>query len=140
MVTRSNKINILTLSFGHGIVDLYANFLPALLPVFTASFALSRTRVGVLISIIGVSGSLCQVIYGYLGDNAPDEPDVTVEKFGNGGKGVYAIWEVTAALNELFTVWTKQVGPVNAVIGGFSLTPWERQSNHQGNYQQHGER
>jgi len=56
--------------------------------------------------------------YGYLGDEVLGEPDVDIEKFGNGGTGVYVIWEVDAKPGELFTILTKQVGPVNAVIGG----------------------
>jgi len=66
----------------------------------------------------GNENSRIQDIYGYLGDDAPDDPDVMVEKFGNGGTGVYVIWEVTAEPNEPFTILTKQIGPVNTVIGG----------------------
>jgi len=67
----------------------------------------------------GNENSRVQAIYGYFGDDPPAEPDVEIQKFGNGGAGVYVIWEVTAAPNEPFTIWTKQVGPVNAVVGGF---------------------
>ena len=66
----------------------------------------------------GNENTRVQEIYGYLDDDAPAEPDVTIEKFGNGGIGVYVIWEVTDKPNEPFTILTKQVGPVNAVIGG----------------------
>ena len=68
MVSKSNRVNIILLSFSHGITDLYANFLPALLPIFAGKFSLSRTLIGVLIFAVHTSGSLCQVIYGYLGD------------------------------------------------------------------------
>jgi len=66
--SKKNRSIITTLAFGHGVTDLYANFLPALLPFFQNSFSLSKTLIGVLISAMGVSGSLCQVFYGYMGD------------------------------------------------------------------------
>jgi hypothetical protein len=66
----------------------------------------------------GNENSRVQSIYGYLGDSSPDDPDVEVSKFGNGGNGVYVIWEVTAAPNEPFTIRSQQIGPVNAVISG----------------------
>jgi FSR family fosmidomycin resistance protein-like MFS transporter len=68
VVSKSDRISIAVLALGHGITDLYANFLPALLPVFEHNFSLSKTLIGVLIFAISTSGSLCQVVYGYLGD------------------------------------------------------------------------
>lgn len=68
MVSRSNRVSIAMLSLGHGITDLYANFLPALLPFFEGNFSLSKTLIGLLIFAVSASGSLCQVLYGYLGD------------------------------------------------------------------------
>ena len=66
----------------------------------------------------GAENTRVQDIYGYLGDDIPAKPDVRIEKFGNGGTGVYVIWEVAAKPKETFTILTKQIGPINAVIGG----------------------
>lgn len=66
----------------------------------------------------GNENTRVQGIFGYLGDTAPADPDVEIATFGNGGNGVYVIWEVTANPGEPFTVLTTQVGPVNAVISG----------------------
>jgi FSR family fosmidomycin resistance protein-like MFS transporter len=68
VISKPNRASIAILALGHGITDLYANFLPALLPVFEDNFSLSKTLVGVLIFAVSTSGSLCQVVYGYLGD------------------------------------------------------------------------
>ena len=68
MDNKPDRARIAVLALGHGVTDLYANFLAALLPVFQDSFRLSKTLTGVLISAVSTSGSLCQVIYGYLGD------------------------------------------------------------------------
>ena len=66
----------------------------------------------------GNENTRVQDIYGYVGDDAPAEPDVTIETFGNDGAGVYVIWGVTDKANEPFTILTKQIGPVNAIISG----------------------
>jgi len=66
--TTLSKINVAVISFGHGVTDLYANFLAALLPVFVDKFSLSKTSIGIMISIMGISGSMLQVVYGYIGD------------------------------------------------------------------------
>ncbi len=66
--TTLNKISVAVISYSHGITDLYANFLPALLPIFVDKFNLSKTSIGVMISIVGISGSMLQVVYGYIGD------------------------------------------------------------------------
>jgi len=63
-----NRASVAVLALGHGVTDLYANFLAALLPVFESSFHLSKTLIGVMVFIVGVSGSLFQVVFGYLGD------------------------------------------------------------------------
>jgi len=68
VVSRSNRVSIAVLAFSHGITDLYANFLPALLPAFEDRLSLSKTLIGILIFAISTSGSLCQVVYGYMGD------------------------------------------------------------------------
>lgn len=66
--TTLSKISVAVISYAHGITDLYANFLPALLPIFVDKFSLSKTSIGVMISIMGISGSMLQVVYGYIGD------------------------------------------------------------------------
>jgi FSR family fosmidomycin resistance protein-like MFS transporter len=68
VVSRSNRAVVAVLALGHGVTDLYANFLPALLPVFQSKFDLSKTLIGVIIFAVSTSGSLFQVLYGYLGD------------------------------------------------------------------------
>jgi FSR family fosmidomycin resistance protein-like MFS transporter len=67
----SNKLNkgaVAVLALGHGVTDMYANFLPALLPFFQDKFGLSKTLIGGLIFGMSTSGSLFQVLFGYLGD------------------------------------------------------------------------
>ncbi|MBD3181280.1 MFS transporter [Candidatus Poribacteria bacterium] len=68
VASKSDKTSLIILSLAHGVTDLYANFLPALLPVFENKFNLSKTLIGVLIFVVSTSGSLSQVVYGYLGD------------------------------------------------------------------------
>lgn len=65
---RFSNISVAVIALGHGMTDLYANFLAALLPVFAEKFVLSKTSIGVMISVIGLSGSMFQVVFGYLGD------------------------------------------------------------------------
>jgi FSR family fosmidomycin resistance protein-like MFS transporter len=59
---------VAVIALGHGVTDLYANFLSALLPFFADKFSLSKTSIGVMISVTGISGSMFQVVFGYLGD------------------------------------------------------------------------
>jgi len=68
VIKKSDKNMMAALALGHGVTDLYANFLPALLPFFEDTFSLSKSMIGLLIFAITTSGSLCQVIYGSLGD------------------------------------------------------------------------
>ena len=68
MADRSNKSVLLVLAVGHGVTDLYANFLSVLLPFFKNSLNLSKSRGGALIFAMTFSGSFCQVLYAYLGD------------------------------------------------------------------------
>lgn len=68
MAERSNRSVLLVLAVGHGVTDLYANFLSGLLPFFKNSLNLSKSRAGALIFAMTFSGSLCQVLYAYLGD------------------------------------------------------------------------
>lgn len=68
MSNKLNKATVTVLSLGHGVTDLYANFLPALLPFFQDKFSLSKTLIGGLLFAVSTSGSLFQVLFGYLGD------------------------------------------------------------------------
>ncbi|MFC1714963.1 MFS transporter [Candidatus Poribacteria bacterium] len=70
MVDRSNKAAIAALAMGHAVTDLYANFRAGLLPFFKLeeNLNLSNSRAGALIFAMTFSGSLCQVLYAYLGD------------------------------------------------------------------------
>lgn len=68
VIKKSDKSMMAVLALGHGVTDLYANFLPALLPFFEDTFSLSKTMISLLIFAIITSGSLCQVLYGSLGD------------------------------------------------------------------------
>ncbi len=66
--SRLNTASVIIIALGHGITDLFANFTAALLPVFESRFDLSKTSIGVMISVVGLSGSMFQLLYGYLGD------------------------------------------------------------------------
>lgn len=68
MANKSNKAVVTVLALGHGVTDMYANFLPALLPMFQDKFSLSKTLIGGLLFGMSISGSLSQVLFGYLGD------------------------------------------------------------------------
>lgn len=68
MTNKSNKAVVTVLALGHGVTDMYANFLPALLPMFQDKFSLSKTLIGSLLFGMSISGSLSQVLFGYLGD------------------------------------------------------------------------
>jgi len=65
---QTNKISVAVIALGHGVTDLFANFLASLLPIFVDKFSLSKTSIGVMISVMGISGSMFQVVFGYLGD------------------------------------------------------------------------
>ena len=68
VVDRSNRAIIIALALGHGVIDLYANFLAGLLPFFKRKFSLTNSLSGALISVMIFSASLCQVFYAYVGD------------------------------------------------------------------------
>lgn len=98
MVNKSGKITIAVLALGHGVTDLYANFLPALLPVFESKFNLTKSMVGVLLFALSISGSLCQVIYAYLGDKWSRRFFLIL------GPGVAAIFMCSIGLSPNFSV------------------------------------
>lgn len=58
------------LMFAHLTNDLYANYLPALLPLLAEAHGFGLGQAGLLFSIATVSGSLLQPAFGYLADHA----------------------------------------------------------------------
>ncbi|MGD2105137.1 MAG: MFS transporter [Anaerolineae bacterium] len=62
-----NTGRVLTVSAAHGVHDTYTAFLPSLLPVFIASFALSNTQAGLLTVFLQIP-SLLQPFIGHLAD------------------------------------------------------------------------
>lgn len=58
---------VVTVSAAHGVHDTYTAFLPSLLPVFIANFALSKTEAG-LLSVLMQAPSLLQPFIGHLAD------------------------------------------------------------------------
>ena len=58
------------LMFAHFTNDLYANYLPALLPLLAEAHRFGLGQAGLLFSIATISGSLLQPAFGYLADNA----------------------------------------------------------------------
>ena len=58
---------VVTVSAAHGVHDTYTAFLPSLLPVFIANFALSKTEAG-LLSVFMQTPSLFQPFIGHLAD------------------------------------------------------------------------
>jgi FSR family fosmidomycin resistance protein-like MFS transporter len=58
---------VLTISAGHAVHDMYAAFLPPLLPLFIANFSLSTTEAG-LLTVFMQGPSLFQPFIGYLAD------------------------------------------------------------------------
>lgn len=59
---------VLLFGAGHMVADCYANFLPALIPMFIDKFGFSLAMGGALVSVMVFSGSLLQPLYGYLAD------------------------------------------------------------------------
>ena len=59
---------VLLFGAGHMVADCYANFLPALIPIFIDKFGFSLAMGGALVSVMVFSGSLLQPLYGYLAD------------------------------------------------------------------------
>lgn len=57
-----------SLTFGHFTVDLYSSALGALQPLLASKFSLSLTRAGILSSVLILSASVAQPVYGYLSD------------------------------------------------------------------------
>ncbi len=65
-----NKKTLALLGLGHAMVDLNTGALPALLPFFKSTFALSYTALGMLVLVANLSSSLIQPIFGHLSDRS----------------------------------------------------------------------
>jgi FSR family fosmidomycin resistance protein-like MFS transporter len=61
--------NVLTVSLGHALNDVYTSFLPPLLPSLIAKLALSNTQAG-LLAFMQSTPSLLQPVIGHLADRA----------------------------------------------------------------------
>jgi len=56
------------LALGHAVVDSYGGFLAALLPLLVDKLGISYTLAGYLVTIVTISSSLAQPLYGYWSD------------------------------------------------------------------------
>ena len=65
---RTSRADLLLLSLGHAVTDIYSNFLPGLIVFIQQNLALSNTLVGVLATVVSLSGSMTQILFGYLAD------------------------------------------------------------------------
>ena len=61
---------VLLLSVGHFVNDCYSGFLAPLLPLFMDKHGLSVAQAGLLASVLSMSTSLSQPLYGYLADRS----------------------------------------------------------------------
>jgi len=59
---------VFLLGLGHFTVDVYANLLPPLLPMFKQMYNLSYAATAGLTSVFAVTSTLIQPIFGYLAD------------------------------------------------------------------------
>jgi FSR family fosmidomycin resistance protein-like MFS transporter len=65
-----HKRKVLLLSAGHFVNDCYSGFLAPLLPLFMDKHGLSVAQAGLLASVLSMSTSLSQPLYGYLADRS----------------------------------------------------------------------
>ncbi len=56
------------LALGHFVIDLYAAFLPSLLPLLIDKFQLSFTSASLLATVLSLSSSMTQPVFGFLFD------------------------------------------------------------------------
>ncbi len=63
-----DTFRVLLLALGHFTVDVYANLLPPLLPVFQTMYNLSYSALGILTAIFSVTSTLIQPVFGYVAD------------------------------------------------------------------------
>ena len=61
---RGPRGDLLLLSLGHSVTDTYSNFLPGLIVFLTERLALTNTLVGLLATVVSVSGSTSQLLFG----------------------------------------------------------------------------
>jgi len=80
------------------ITDCYANFLPALIPIFIDKFGFTLAMGGALVSVMVFSGSLLQPLYGYLADRLRRNWFVIL------GPGIAAIFISAVGLTSSFAV------------------------------------
>jgi FSR family fosmidomycin resistance protein-like MFS transporter len=63
-----DTFRVFLLSLGHFTVDIYANLLPPLLPIFQVMYNLSYAAIGTLTAIFSVTSTLIQPVFGYIAD------------------------------------------------------------------------
>jgi len=61
-------IIVMYLALGHFVIDLYAAFLPPLLPLLVDKFQISFTSASLLATVLSLSSSLTQPVFGFLFD------------------------------------------------------------------------
>jgi FSR family fosmidomycin resistance protein-like MFS transporter len=111
---------VLTVSAAHGVHDTYTAFLPSLLPVFIATFALSKTQAG-LLSVFMQAPSLLQPFIGHLADRVSLRylvilaPAVTAAAMSLlGAAPGYAVLALLLMVAGLSSASLHSVGPVMA--------------------------
>ena len=89
---------------GHATVDAYAAFLAPLWPLLMPRFDLSVSAVGILISVVGLSGTMVQPLYGFIADRI--------------GRRIFLIWgPILAAMFMSMIAWALN----RAVFVGYLL-------------------
>src|SRR5262245_55161246 len=66
-----DRRGLLTLAGGHCLVDMTVGGLPALLPLFTAAFALSDFQASMILGASTFASSAVQPIFGWIADRRP---------------------------------------------------------------------
>jgi MFS transporter, FSR family, fosmidomycin resistance protein len=63
-----DKFRVFLLALGHFTVDVYANLLPPLLPIFQATYNLTYAAVASLTAVFSITSTLIQPAFGYIAD------------------------------------------------------------------------
>ncbi|CAJ36102.1 MFS transporter [Methanocella arvoryzae] len=63
-----DSFRVMLLALGHFTVDVYANLLPPLLPVFYIMYSLNDTAISLLTAVFSVTSTLIQPVFGYIAD------------------------------------------------------------------------
>lgn len=63
-----DTFRVFLLSLGHFTVDVYANMLPPLLPLFYVMYSLNDTAISLLMAVFSVTSTLIQPVFGYIAD------------------------------------------------------------------------